>query len=553
MMKNMYKIISVLLVLTFSSCEDDVLDTSPKGTLAEGVSNSTTVDKLVTASYNGLLQRFYFDHDRSYVAPANNWTADVRSDDAYKGGGGITDRADIHELETATLDASSYPAEWKWTNLAYAVSRTNYAIREIQALEDNTYPKETRLGEVRLLRGHFHFEWIRNFGRVPFIAENDDPTAISNTDYSRDEVFELIEEDLLFAFENLPTSQDEIGRVNKYIAAAYLAKLYIETEQWTKAIEKADFVISGPYALLNDFNDLYTLAYENGSESVFTIQYNTENLYIYHDWGSLLNVTTSPGIDAGGYAAGDDFYHGSQNLVNAYRTDQSGLPLLDSFNDVDVLDGSYSGNLDPRLDYTVGRVGIPWKGETAVYSDSWIRSTDYPGYSQKKQVVAPNEPSINETFPWAAAGLNYHIIRFAEVLLWKAEALIESGQNLEEARTLINQIRQRALNSTYVQKIDGSGPAANYQIASYPAENWNQTYARQAVRFERRLELALEGHRLFDIIRWGNAASTINTYFAESDRFYLQGAVFVAGKNEYLPIPQTEIDLSPDLYEQVYY
>jgi starch-binding outer membrane protein, SusD/RagB family len=144
------------------------------------------------------------------------------------------------------------------------------------------------------------------------------------------------------------------------------------------------------------------------------------------------------------------------------------------------------------------------------------------------------------------------IIRFADILLWKAEALIETNQNLDEARTLINRIRQRAQNSTYVKTLDGSADAANYKIGLYSTDGWNQDFARKALRFERRLEFAMEGHRFFDLVRWGDAAQTINDYYQSeaSDVSYLTGSQFIAGKHEFLPIPQSEIDLAPAIYKQ---
>lgn len=548
-----------LIAISIFAVQCDVLETSPRGVLAEGTLNSASaIDKLVVAAYSGLAAHF-FGNDQAFAGPSNNWVIDVRSDDAYKGGGGIPDRTDIHQLETQTFDPTNYAAFQKWRNNMFAIARCNLAIREIQKLEDPAYPKDVRIAEMRFLRGHFHFDLKRNFNRIPYLDEIANPTEVSNTLYSSDEVWDFIEADFQAAFETLPPSQDDIGRANKYAASAYLAKVYIEREKWAEAITATDFVINGPYALLQNFEDLTELDFENSSEAVFQVQYSTGNLFANHDWSSLLNSTTSPGIDsdgdgvADGYPAGDDFYHGSQNLVNAFRTGADGLPLFDTFNDQDVLDGSYSGPLDPRVDFSFGRLGISWKGENTNYSLAWVRSSDYlPGFSSKKAVVRPDADGIHNSWPWAAAGLNFNMIRFADVLLWKAEALIELNQDLDGARTLINQVRNRAKNSRYVQKVDGSGDAANYVIEPYSAAGWTQEYARRALRFERRLELAMEGHRFYDLVRWGVAESVMNTYYTgEKDNvIYLDGAQFTPNKHEYLPIPQDEIDLAPNLYSQ---
>ncbi len=541
--------IALFAILALQSCEK-VLDVAPQGAVAEGTLNADFVDKLVTAAYSGLAAHF-FGNDESFAGPSTNWIMDVRADDSYKGGGSIADRSDIHQLETATFDPTNYAVFQKWRNNMFGIERCNLAIREILALEDATYPKVVRIAEMQLLRGVFHMDLKRNFNQIPYLTENSEPTTTSNIEFSSEELWTKIEADFQAAFDALPTSQTETGRVNKYVAAAFLCKVQIETQQWQKAIASADFVIAGPYALLPEFEDLATLEFESGSESVFTVQYSTANIFANHNWSNLLNSTAGPGIDAGAYASGDDFYHGSQNLINTFRTSPDGLPLFNTFNDTDVETGSYSGTLDPRVDFTFGRIGIPWKG-TAVYDASWIRSTDYyPGFSSKKHVVAPDDPNVHNSWPWAASGLNFNLIRYAEVLLWKAEALIESGDP-GLARDLINQVRDRAKNSTYVKQLGTNFDAANYLINPYPADNWDVVYARQALRFERRLELAMEGHRMYDLVRWGIAPQVMNEYFTTEalKKEYYSGSNFVTNKHEYLPIPQGEIDLAPDLYRQ---
>jgi hypothetical protein len=385
-MKTLKYLFLGVTLLAASSCSKDFLDTQPKGVLAEGVLSATSVDKLVVAAYQGLGGHF-FGNAESFAGPSSNWIIDVRSDDAYKGGGGITDRTDIHQLETATLDPTNYAVYQEWRNPYFGIARCNLAIREIQKLEDNSYPKEARIGEMRLIRGHFHFELWRNFNRIAYLSENADPTATTNSELPPDEILQKIRDDFQAAFDVLPVEQEEIGRVNKYIAAAYLAKVSLEQKQWEDVLAYTDFVMSGPFALLNDFQDLGTLDFENGPESVFTIQYSTANIFANHDWGNLLNVTLGPGIEGGAYANGDDFYHGSQNLVNAFRTGNDGLPLFDTFNEVAVTSGNYSGPLDPRVDFTFGRIGIPWKGNSAIYTEAWVRDDDYlPGFSSKKHV-----------------------------------------------------------------------------------------------------------------------------------------------------------------------
>jgi hypothetical protein len=212
--------------------------------------------------------------------------------------------------------------------------------------------------------------------------------------------------------------------------------------------------------------------------------------------------------------------------------------------------------VDPRLDHAIGRPGIPWKDYTGgVYGNDWIREgATYGPYSKKKNIILVNSSLRGAAaFPWAQGALNFPLIKYSEVLLWKAEALIESGGSLEEAKGLINQIRNRAKNAPVVTKLNSTQPAANYKIEPYPAAPaWDQTTARKALRFEKRLELCLEGVRFYDLVRWGVAASVMNTYYATEKlkRPYLSAGKYVSPKLDYLPIPQNEIDISRGVYKQ---
>ena len=551
-LKDLFRsVIFAIIALISFSCEG-VLDQKPRGVLADGTLNEEFTDKLVTASYQGLATHFFGNYE-SFVGPSTNWVMDVRSDDAWKGGGGISDLIDVHQLEVSAHDATNDVAFHKWRNTLYAIARTNLAIRELNKLSSPTYPVNSRIAEMRFLRGVFHFDLKRNFNQIPYLLENTDPLVASNTEYTDNEILALIETDLQFAYDNLPATQEQVGRATKYAAAAFLQKLYLHAEDWSKAKSTGETIInSGKYSLLTDYENLSTLAYENGAEGVFVVQYSTANIYANHNWSNLLNSTSGPGIDNGGYASGDDFYHASQNLVNSFKTDQNGHPLFSSFNEgTAVEDATYSGTLDPRLDFTVGRIGIPWKG-TANYDQNWIRSMDYyPGFSGKKHVVAPNDPMVHNSWPWAASGLNFNVIRYADVLLMTAEANIELG-NTVTGIALINQVRLRAKNSTYVANLTTGMDAANYKVEPYSTSGWSQPDARIAVRFERRLELALEGHRWYDLLRWGELPTRMNSYYTSEAlrKEYLEGAIFTSGRDEFLPIPQNEIDLAPTLYTQ---
>ena len=215
------------------------------------------------------------------------------------------------------------------------------------------------------------------------------------------------------------------------------------------------------------------------------------------------------------------------------------------------------GTVDPRLDFVVGRPNITWKTYTeSPCLNSWVRDQGTYGYHCcKRFYLSPESPDMFKGWPWGASGLNWQIIRYAHVLLWKAEALIEIGDaaGLAEARDLINRIRTRAMNSSYVKDFKNSEKdAANYRIGLYPATGWTQAYARKALRFEIRLETAMEGERFFDLVRWGIADQVMNRFFEceKAQRVYYVNSRFVSGKNEYMPIPRSQYSFSGGLYEQ---
>jgi len=321
---------------------------------------------------------------------------------------------------------------------------------------------------------------------------------------------------------------------------------------YAKAAATADQIISsGKYGLMPSFEQLYSQPqYEHGPEFIFSIAFSAdppdvENL----NFGDLLSCPANSA-----YGPGDGFFRPSQNLVNAFKVDANGLPLLTTFNNSDLAPDDITTPVDPRLDWAIGRPGIPWKDWTGgVYTDAWARTEDvYGPYSKKKNLLDVSLfLSERNEWPYGLGALDFPLIKYSDVLLWKAECDIQTGSNLDEARTLINQIRQRAKSAPYVQKLTG-GNAANYQIGLYPAAGWTQTYAMQALMFERRLELCLEGDRFYDLVRWGIADQVMNNYYQteSAKRTFLNGSTFIKGKHEYLPVPQQEIQESQGVYKQ---
>ena len=553
-MKTLHKIFSIALMTVLSTAcnEDDFLSRQPKGSLSgDQLLDPAGAESLVTAAYAGLAQNFG-EVGLAFTYPVSNWSfSDMRSDDAYKGGGGTGDLSDYHSLEIGIITADNSTINNKWRALYYGIARANSALRALVKIsEDDFGLVNRRIAEVKVIRGHFYFDLIKNFGTFPYIDENVAEADIQNVknDLTREELWDKIEADFSSAIDALPEVGEQPGRINKYVAHAYLAKAHIFQQEWSDALIHADAVIaSGKYSLFSDFTKLWDVESEHGPEFVFSVEFSSEDGSTNGNinWGNLLNAPRGAAYN------GDGFHIPSQNLVNAYKVDANGLPLFDTFNDVDVADATL---VDPRLDHTIGRPGIPWKNyKKEVYNTSWVRNlSDYGPYGPKKYHIDPTSPYMIKGWPWGGSPLNWALIKYSDVMLWKAEALVELNQDLEEARDLVNQIRQRAKSSPYVKKLDGSANAANYLIGLYPSAGWTQDYAREAVRFERRLELALEGHRMYDLVRWGNASDVLHKFFDEESvkRSYYATANFIEGKHEYLPVPQSEIDRSAGVYTQ---
>jgi len=373
------------------------------------------------------------------------------------------------------------------------------------------------------------------------------------------------------AIANLPATWGEVGRVNVWAAKAYLAKVYMFEHKFTEAKPLLEDIIANgvtsgglKYALATNFEDNFNPATQNNSEGVFEVQnsVNDNSNGGNGNWGDVLNFPYGP---PGGCCG---FNQPSQSLVNLYRVDANGLPFLDTWNDKDVKNDQELRSTDPftpdtalldsRLDWTVGRMGIPYLDWGLYPGNDWIRDQNNGGpYSPIKNLYFKSQAGTytdNNFWTPGVTANDYLIIRFADVLLWAAECEVEIG-NLDKAMVYVNQVRARAANPAgWVKKDDGS-PAANYKVGLYTSFP-NQDYARKAVRFERKLELAMEGQRFFDLQRYsinpsanyannGYMADVLNAYLAKEKgrRTYFQGKSFTKGKNEYYPIPQAQVDL----------
>lgn len=548
-LKNIYKVaVSTALavsVLGMASC-NDMLDIAPSGQFGDDQLNDNSIDGLMASAYAGL-EAHFFGNNEAFSGPITNWVFDVRSDDAYKGGGGVSMEGYIHQLEISNLTNDNAVNLNKWRNNYYAIARVHQAMDAING--SSLTDKTPLIAELKLLRAYFYFDLIRVFERIPYLTENSVATEVRYDEFSREQIYGFIKDDLKFAWENLPESQADAGRFNRYVAAALMAKVSAQTSSWSDVVTYADYVInSHKYELYDNFCDMSKVEFNNKKESIMAIQFSTANNNSHVNFCNLLNTTYSEGNLFG---SGDDFFLASQNLVNAFRTDENGLPYLDgTFNDVKVT-SDYEGNVDPRLDFTVGRIGFPFRGHT--YNEKWCRAYDvYGEYSGKKGLIDPSSSDMVQGFPWGASPLNFCLIRYADILLLKAEAEIELGTNLSDARELINSVRRKAARSIDAgySPVELDPTRASYFVAEYPEQGWTQDYARKAVRMERRLELAMEGQRWFDLQRWGNTVEVMNSYF-ESEanvRSYLSGANMTADEL-FLAIPQEEVINSGGLYE----
>lgn len=564
-MKN--KILSTLFItglLSFSSCKD-ALEYTPTGVLSSSdLTSPTAIDGLVTSAYAAI-------GNGDMIGPIySDWVyGSVRSDDAYKGGGGTGDVGEIDALEHYNLTTPSIDAfvHRTWVNLFKSISRCNVALRAVNTLTEANYPaKKVRLAELRFLRGHSYFIMKKLYKNIPIFDENaseEDILKVSNV-LKNDDSWNKIAADFQYAIDNLPTTQPELARANKLAAQAYLAKvrLYQAYEQddnhkvvninktrLQEVVTLTQAVItSGKYRLSDDFAENFIPETENGPESIFAIQFTV------NDGTTAGRMSYEDGLN---YPHGAPqygccgFHAGSQNLANAFKTDATGLPMMSTFNEKNT-DFS-TDNVDPRVDHTIGIDGHPYKYDnTKPFSNSWVRDPGVYGnfHTMKFQQLATSG-SYFKLGPFMGTAKNYDILRYDDILLMQAEAYIQLGQQ-DLALPLINQIRNRAAASTgRLKKSDGTF-ASKYNVKPYTTTGWTQEFAFKALQWERRLEFATEGSRFFDLVRWGIAEPTLNAYIAKEKgrRSFLSTAKFTAGRDEYLPIPQAEITFTNGLYKQ---
>ena len=574
-MKTKIFFLSALLPL-FASCSHFLEEQVPQATLTQDeVKEPKYIDNVLISAYAGLVA--IEDMNASFSL----WNYDTRSDDAYVGGAEFSDGEPFHRLEKGT---GILTTDWNfgsiWGKLYNYLSRVSLSLDVLAAADQGNATIQQRTAEMKFLRAYGHFQLKRLFKKIPFVNKpnmtEEDYNNITNTEYTNDEGWQQIINDLEEAYAVLPATQTDKGRPTKAAAAAFLAKVYlykayhqddakshkvtsINADDLQKVVEYTNLALytSAGYGLEVDMHNNFRPEeqYENGKEAIWSIQYSKND---GTTWGNLnfsnrLIVPCIPKV----HDSGNDFYKPSHNLVNAYRTNSNGLPLLDNFNDVDYAVGS-NETVDPRLFITVGMPGTPYMYNTSFMMDEtnvWSRSGGTYGYFVSlKQNVDPSQSDIylfNCDNQWASS-MNRIVFRYADVLLMRAEAQAQLG-NTPEAIQLVNQVRDRAAKMAINSVVAGypTKYGVHYAVGKYNG-SYSKDDAMKIIKMERRLELAMESERVFDLVRWGDAATVINKFYTdESQKMnFLAGSQFTAEKNEYLPIPYEQVAASNGNYEQ---
>lgn len=565
------------------SCSEDFLNKAPLGVTSENIFyDAKGINALLVGTYAmvGGKGDTYENWDITWGSSVTNWTfGAIAGGDAYKGST-ETDQNPINEIERWDIQTTNGYAADKWKWYLKGVTRANGVLKVLKGTKGLTADQTKEFeAETRFLRGWFNFEAWLVFKNIPIIKEDTpDATQISNTV----DAMPAIIEDLTYAMNNLPdvAKQAEPGRPSKYAAMAVLARAHMQTLNYAAAKPLLDNIInSGKFSLMPNFMDNFDVAHRNNAESIYEIQRAINNGSTdggSADIGTGLNAPQGSDI---GTCCG--FFQPSQDLVNAYKVDANGLPLLDTYNQVDLKNDMnvnsdanfvpFSDVVDPRLDFTVSRRGIPYMDWGVNRGNDWIRMQSNggpylpaPKFFFKKAEKTAALPSTG--WQGGVSTNNFRYYRLSHVLLWRAEVAASEG-DLAKALSLVNQIRNRAKTGSRVMglvttyslpttvypfnlNIDFTKPAANYDVQPY-AFFPSKDYAMKAVQFEMRLEFAMEGHRFFDLRRWGIAKTVLNQY-AKDDlrtRQFLKGAV-VTDKSLWAPIPQTQLDLQPGVLKQ---
>ena len=572
--KIFFIICAICVICGFFSCSNFLEEQVPQATLTQDeVKNPEYIDNVLISAYAGLVS--IEDMNASFSL----WNYDTRSDDAYVGGSDFSDGEPFHRLEKSTgVMTTDWPFSSIWNRFYNYLSRVSLSLDILASADQENATIKQRTAEMKFLRAYGHFQLKRLFKKIPFVnkpnMEEEDYNNLSNTEYTNDEGWQQIINDLEDAYAVLPVVQTEKGRPTKAACAAFLAKAYlykayrqddansnqvtaINSEDLQKVVEYTNPALYNGYGLEPDLHNNFRPEeqYENGKESLWAIQYSRNDGTVYGNlnFSYRLIVPCIPKV----HDSGCDFYKPSHNLVDAYRTNSNGLPLLDNFAAVDYTVGS-NQTVDPRLFVTVGVPGTPYMFNPSFMmaeSNAWSRSGGTFGYfvSLKQNV----DPSLTDSYlylcdsQWASS-MNRVVFRYADVLLMRAEAMAQLGQTAE-AIAQVNLVRNRA-NGMITNSVVSNYPnkyGVHYAVGKYNG-SYSKEEAMKIIKMERRLELAMESERFFDLVRWGDAATVLNKFYSsESEKMnFLSGSQFTANKNEYLPVPFEQMAASNGHYTQ---
>jgi len=575
----LFTILFIMSLMMTYSCSEDFLSKEPPGVASASQMNTKDgVEALLISTYQATKGTGRFG-----AAMGTDWTyASGASDDAYKGTSAGDQSAfnDVSRYEA--LPSNPYMRE-RWRDCYNGVARANVVLEALWATQKTALPfdadRATQIeAEAKLLRAWFHFEANKVFENIPYIKT---PTELGTTPPemvpNSDPGWTGIEEDLQFAIDNLPVTKikNEPGRATKYAAEAIKAHVFMSQNKFSSAKPLLEDIITSAKFSLVDWYWNFDMTHENNAESIFELQCATTGS------SQQAMMLAGPTMHQAGPAScgGWGFFQPSEDLFEAYQVDPNGLPILDPTSRAPLANdmGKGSGDvfvpttalLDPRVDWTIARRGVDYLGWGIHPGNSWIREQNNGGpYMTKKYMHKKEEQSLNANGTGFDNGKNYRMYRLSHIILWRAEVAVEENQ-LDAARLLVNQIRNRAKTSTPVMglctsyvnlgtvapTVDYTKPAANYKVEPYPVGApafASQDEARKAVREEMRLEFATENLRFFDLRRWGIANTVLNTYIANDSKFrnFMKGAVYNPTKNDYWPLPQDQIDLQKGVLTQ---
>lgn len=579
-MKRLYYKISLLTIalITLISCKEEFLEEFPKGVVTiDTLSDEAGANLLLIGAYSVIDGYSQGGPGGNGSASATNWVwGDVPSDDMHRGDqtGGWSA---INLIERYEVDPTNPWLEGLWAANYDGVARANDVIRVLRNAGDAIPADASRQleAEARWLRAWFHFQLRSKIERVPYVTED-----VVGSDVPNDrEIWDDIEADLQWGIDNnMDEVPADVGRASRWAAKALKARVHLFQNEHALAKPLLDDIINnGPFTLMPHFYDNHDEEKQNNAESIFEVQYTVNDGAGFANAGADHRTLFPRGADVGLCCA---YSAPSFDLFNAFKVDASGLPLLDTFQnnllleDYGLLDTDpftpTTELLDPRVDWTIARRGIPFLDWGPMSGGDWMLDQAGMGPFLNKKIMfyKRNFREISIATPTWSAGLNgnnWRLFRLSHIILWRAEVAAEEN-DLPTAMNLVNQIRERAQDDIVMGRIsnttfgagdpiviDENQPAANYMLGLYTSFP-DQDYARKAVRHEMRLEFALEGMRFQDLVRWGIDGQTIGDYLtselANGRLNWIQGASYQAGKNDHFPIPQTQIDLRPNVLTQ---